>query len=200
MKTVFKYIIPAIIFIAFFVLAITEKADLNSGNYLNFGLTLLTYFYVVFTWEMLERMKMESYLERRPYIVADFKSPKGDLHFELENIGKTPALNVKVKVTPDFELGKKEETINSTIFNDKIDFYPPKKMIETYISSTSSFFDKNPDKFMVQLDYEDCFKMKFSEKIILDLNHHKKQSYLIEKDLKDVVKSIDDLKKIIEKK
>jgi len=200
MKTAFKYIIPSLIIISFLILAITEKADFDSGDYLNFGLTLLTYFYVVFTWEMLERMKTESYLERRPYLVADFKSPKSNLHFELENIGKTPALNVKVKVSPDFELLKKEDSINTTIFKDKIDFFPPRKLIETYLSTTSSFFKKNPDKFTVQLDYEDTFKKKFSEKIILDLNHHKKQSYLIEKELKDVVKSIDELKKIIEKK
>lgn len=200
MKTAFKYIIPSLIIISFLILAITEKADFDSGDYLNFGLTLLTYFYVVFTWEMLERMKTESYLERRPYLVADFKSPKSNLHFELENIGKTPALNVKVKVSPDFELLKKEDSINTKIFKDKIDFFPPRKLIETYLSTTSSFFKKNPDKFTVQLDYEDTFKKKFSEKIILDLNHHKKQSYLIEKELKDVVKSIDELKKIIEKK
>ena len=200
MKTAFKYIIPSLVIISFLILAITEKADFDSGDYLNFGLTLLTYFYVVFTWEMLERMKTESYLERRPYLVADFKSPKSNLHFELENIGKTPALNVKVKVSPDFELLKKEDSINTTIFKDKIDFFPPKKLIETYLSTTSSFFEKNPDKFTVQLNYEDSFKNKFSEKIILDLNHHKKQSYLIEKELKDVVKSIDELKKIIEKK
>ena len=200
MKTVFKYIIPSLIIISFFVLIITGKADFDSGDYLNFGLTLLTYFYVLFTWEMLERMKTESYLERRPYLVADFKSPKSNLHFELENIGKTPALNVKVKVTPDFELLKKEDTINSTIFNDKIEFFPPKKIIETYLSSTSSFFEKNPDKFTVELNYEDSFKKKFSEKIILDLNHHKKQSYVIEKDMKDVVKGINELKKTIEKK
>ncbi|UAB82349.1 hypothetical protein INR76_06195 [Marixanthomonas sp. SCSIO 43207] len=200
MKTAFKYIIPSLVIISFLILAITEKADFDSGDYLNFGLTLLTYFYVVFTWEMLERMKTESYLERRPYLVADFKSPKSNLHFELENIGKTPALNVKVKVSPDFELLKKEDSINTTIFKDKIDFFPPKKLIETYLSTTSSFFEKNPDKFTVQLDYEDSFKNKFSEKIILDLNHHKKQSYLIEKELKDVVKSIDELKKTIEKK
>ena len=200
MKTAFKYIIPSLVIISFLILAITEKADFDSGDYLNFGLTLLTYFYVVFTWEMLERMKTESYLERRPYLVADFKSPKSNLHFELENIGKTPALNVKVKVSPDFELLKKEDSINTTIFKDKIDFFPPKKLIETYLSTTSSFFEKNPDKFTVQLNYEDSFKNKFSEKIILDLNHHKKQSYLIEKELKDVVKSIDELKKTIEKK
>jgi hypothetical protein len=199
-KTAFKYIIPSLIIISFLILAITEKADFDSGDYLNFGLTLLTYFYVVFTWEMLERMKTESYLERRPYLVADFKSPKSNLHFELENIGKTPALNVKVKVSPDFELLKKEDSINTTIFKDKIDFFPPGKLIETYLSTTSSFFEKNPDKFNVQLEYEDSFKRKFSEKIILDLNHHKKQSYLIEKELKDVVKSIDELKKTIEKK
>ena len=176
MKTAFKYIIPSLVIISFLILAITEKADFDSGDYLNFGLTLLTYFYVVFTWEMLERMKTESYLERRPYLVADFKSPKSNLHFELENIGKTPALNVKVKVSPDFELLKKEDSINTTIFKDKIDFFPPKKLIETYLSTTSSFFEKNPDKFTVQLNYEDSFKNKFSEKIILDLNHHKKQA------------------------
>ena len=98
MKTAFKYIIPSLVIISFLILAITEKADFDSGDYLNFGLTLLTYFYVVFTWEMLERMKTESYLERRPYLVADFKSPKSNLHFELENIGKTHKIMKNIKL------------------------------------------------------------------------------------------------------
>ena len=194
MKQLLEYIIPVLAIIIFTVLNTYGKIDFRPSDYLNFGLTLLTYFYVVFTWEMLERMKTESYLERRPYIIADFDSTNSNMSFYIENIGKTPANNVEIKVHPDFQLLKAEDTINTTILKDKIDFYPPHKKVETYIAPTFEFFKKNPDKYSVSIKYQDSFEKIFTEKILLDLNHHKKQSYIKEKGLEDIVKSLDEVK------
>lgn len=199
MKKIFKYIIPTLILILFGILIIKHKNDFDSSDYLSFAMIFLTYFYVIFTWEMLERMKTESYLERRPYLIADFESPKSNLSFYIKNIGKTPAKNVTIKINPDFNL-LNSDTINNSLFNDKIEFYPPNKKTETFITTTSKFFENNPDKFTVELNYMDSFDKEFNEKIILDLNHHKKQTYIIEKELKDLIKSLENIKIAIEKK
>jgi hypothetical protein len=199
MRIILKYIIPPLILIIFIFLIINDKVQFDSSDYLTFGLTILTYFYVVFTWEMLEKIKTESYLERRPYIIADFESPKSELSFFVQNIGKTPAKDVVIKINPDFKIIN-ADSINNSMFKDKIEFYPPNKRVETFIASTSEFFKNNPNKYVVTLTYKDSFNNSFNEKITLDLNHHKKQSYVIEKDIKDLIKSIDDLKKVIEKK
>jgi len=199
MKILFKYIIPSIAIIFFTYLRINDKIHFSASDYISFGLTLLTYFYVVFTWEMLEKIKTESYLERRPYLVSDFKSQKNELYFYIENIGKTPAIDVEIKINPDFELIN-VDSINNSIFKDKIEFYPPKKVVKTFINSTNVFFRKNPNKFDVTISYKDTFNNKFSEHLTLDLNHHKKQNYVIEKDINDLIKSLENIKKVLEKK
>ncbi|WP_111710230.1 COG1361 family protein [Lutibacter citreus] len=199
MKETFRYIIPTLIIIVFIYLITNNQTEFDSSDYLSFGMIFLTYFYVIFTWEMLERMRTESHLEKRPYLIADFDSPKSNLSFYIKNIGKTPAKNVKIKVNPDIKL-RDSDTINTTLFKGKIEFYPPSKKTETYITTTSDFFKNNPDKFTIDLEYMDSFNNKFTEVITLDLNHHKKQSYIVEKELKDLIKSLENIKKAIEKK
>ena len=199
MKIILKYIVPPLALIVFILLIVNDKVEFDSSGYLSFGLTLLTYFYVVFTWEMLEKIKTESYLERRPYIIADFESSKSELSFYVENIGKTPAKDVIIKIKPDFKIPN-ADSINKSIFRDKIDFYPPNKRVETFISLSPEFFKNNPDKYVINLSYKDSFKKSFNEQITLDLEHHKMQSYIVQKDMKDLIKSIDNLKKAIEKK
>src|SRR5680860_1681166 len=97
MKKFFRYIFPSIVILAFILLIVTNKNTLKPTDYLSFIMILLTYFYVVFTWEMLEKLKAESYLEKRPYLISDFESENGILRIYVKNIGKTPAKNVRIK-------------------------------------------------------------------------------------------------------
>jgi len=76
MKIILKYIIP--IGILAIGISVFYKSDIQflTSDYLSFTLILLTYFYVYFTWETLDKMKKESHLERRPYLISDFTSEK----------------------------------------------------------------------------------------------------------------------------
>ena len=169
-----------------------------TSDYLTFFLILLTYFYVYFTWETLDKMKKESSLERRPYIISDFTSEKSELGFYVKNIGKTPAKNVTVSIEPDI-IKFNNDSLNQDIFGNKIDFFPPDKIVETTINSTSVYFKSNPSHYVVSLNYTDSFNVKFSEKILLNLNHHKKQSYVVETDLKNIERNLEKLNKTLSK-
>ncbi len=199
MKVIFNYIFPILILIIGIVIFYNSNNQFLTSDYLTFALILLTYFYVYFTWETLNKMKKESHLERRPYIISDFTSDNSELGFYVKNIGKTPAKNVGIKIEPDI-IKFNNDSLNKDIFGKKIDFFPPKKVVETTINETSKYFNNNPDNYVVTLTYTDSFNEKFSEKILLDLNHHKKQSYIVEKDIKNIVESLEKLNKTLSKK
>ncbi len=190
MRYILKYIVPIVIIGVLFIIHQANFIQFVISDYLTFTLIFLTYFYVYFTWETLDKMKQESFLERRPYIIADFTSERSELGFYLTNIGKTPAKNIKVKIVPDI-VKFNGDTLNSSIFNEEISFFPPHKKVETTINTTSIYFRENSDHYIVKLNYTDSFNNKFSEEINLNLNHHKKQSYLVEKDLQNVIDSLE---------
>lgn len=199
MKIILKYIIPIGIIIIGILIFYNSNIQFLTSDYLTFILIFLTYFYVYFTWETLNKMKKESHLERRPYIISDFTSEKSELGLYVKNIGKTPAKNVEIKIEPDI-VKFNNDSLNKDIFGSKIDFFPPEKIVETTINLTSKYFTNNPDNYVVTLNYNDSFNEKYSEKIPLDLNHHKKQSYIVEKELKDIVESLEKLNKTLSKK
>jgi len=92
------------------------------------------------------------------------------------------------------------DSLNKDMFDNKIDFFPPDKIVETTINSTSEYFKSNPDNYVVRLNYTDSFNEKYTEEISLDLKHHKKQSYIVETDLKNIGKSLEKLNKTLSKK
>lgn len=113
---------------------------------------------------MVCRIKEESYLERRPYLIADFNSDNSELSFILKNIGKSPAKDVKISIEPDI-IKFDGYSLNKSIFSKPINFFPPQKVVETWIERTSKYFDKNPDEYKVTLNYYDLFKNNYSEEL-----------------------------------
>ncbi|WP_143960192.1 hypothetical protein [Litoribacter populi] len=124
MKT-FKWLVIIIIPLLF-LLAPTlaygvEGIDMSMAT--NVGMFFLTYFMVIFTWETLQKSRQESYLESRPYLIADFEAEEGLLYFYVRNIGKTPALNVNLHINPDIKLFDKI-SFNEKVFSKEIKYSP----------------------------------------------------------------------------
>lgn len=162
---------------------------------------LLTYFYVVFTWEMLNRIETQNYLEKRPYIIADFHKERQIVKFYIKNIGKTPAKNVKIEIIPDV-ITFQDKSLNQTLFKNTIAFIPPDKKVDTAINSRHNFFkDVENRDYQIIIKYEDSTKKnkKFSETIDINLNYLEEQNDLKLKSLTDLVNSIDKLTKEIKK-
>ncbi|WP_286760345.1 hypothetical protein [Salegentibacter sp. UBA1130] len=200
MKTIFRIIVPIILIAVFVVLNIIDKVNWKATDYLSFGMIVLTYFYVVFTWEMLQRIETQNYLEKRPYIIADFYKERQVLKIYVENIGKTPAKNVKVKLQPDI-VTFQSKSLNQTLFENPIQFFPPGKKVETAINSMNTFFKEEENRnFQIKILYEDVATNKeFSEVIDIDLDHLAQENDIITKTTHDLVKSIDKLTKEIKR-
>jgi hypothetical protein len=194
MKTIFRIIVPIILIAVFVVLNIIDKVNWKATDYLSFGMIVMTYFYVVFTWEMLQRIETQNYLEKRPYIIADFYKERQVLKIYVENIGKTPAKNVKVKLQPDI-VTFQSKSLNQTLFENPIQFFPPGKKVETAINSMNTFFKEEENRnFQIKILYEDVATNKeFSEVIDIDLDHLAQENDIITKTTHDLVKSIDKL-------
>lgn len=194
MKNIFRIIIPIILITVFVVLQIINKVDWKATDYLSFGMIVLTYFYVIFTWEMLQRIETQNFLEKRPYIIADFHKERQVLKIFVENIGKTPAKNVKVEIQPDI-LTFQDKSLNQTLFEKPIQFFPPGKKVKTAINSRNTFFKEVENRdYQIKIFYEDVATNKeFSEVIDIDLDHLEQENDIITKTTHDLVKSIDKL-------
>ncbi len=184
----------------FVALHLLGSVDWKATDYLSFGMIVLTYFYVVFTWEMLQRIETQNYLEKRPYVIADFHKERQVLKIYIENIGKTPAKNVKVKLQPDV-VTFQNKSINQTLFENPIQFFPPGKKIDTAINSRNDFFEKVENRnYQINITYNDFATNKeFREVINIDLDHLENENNIIIKTTHDLVISIDKLTKEIKK-
>lgn len=201
MKRFFRIIIPIILITVFVVLHVIDKVNWKATDYLSFGMIVLTYFYVVFTWEMLQRIETQNYLEKRPYVIADFHKERQVLKVYVKNIGKTPAKNVKVELQPDVVTFEKK-SLNQSLFENPIQFFPPGKKVETAINSRNAFFKNEVNRnYQIKINYEDVASKKvFNELIDIDLDHLENENDIITKTTHDLVKSIDKLTQEIKKK
>ncbi len=202
MKKNFRLIIIPIILISIFVvLHVVGQVKWKETDYLSFGMIVLTYFYVIFTWEMLQRIETQNYLEKRPYVIADFYKERQVLKIYIKNIGKTPAKNVKVILQPDI-ITFENKSINQTLFENPVQFFPPGKKVETAINSRNDFFKNEKNRnYQIKIHYEDvASNNKFNEVIDIDLDHLENENDIITKTTHDLVKSIDKLTQEIKKK
>jgi hypothetical protein len=154
---------------------------------------VLTYFYVVFTWEMLKRIETQNYLEKRPYLIGDFHKQRQVVKLYVQNIGKTPATNVKIRLVPDV-ITFEGKSLNETLFKRPIKFFAPDKIIDTAINTRKDFFKNvNNRDYQILLEYNDSLvpQKSFSETIDLNLNHLEEENDILLKTTTDLVKSID---------
>lgn len=187
MNRIYKFILPTASIILLITLELLRAIELNVADYINISLVILTYFYVSLTWEMVKNIKDESHLEKRPYIIFDISTNNSLLYFHIENIGKTLAKDVSVKISPDISITK-NYTLNTSIFDNPIPYFPPNKIVKTFIGSRANFFEENPIIFEVTITYSDSFKNKFNESYSLNLTHIKNELYPLKKDITDLVK------------
>lgn len=185
----------------FLILLFLGEINWEATDYLSFGMIVLTYFYVVFTWEMLNRIETQNYLEKRPYIIGDFHKERQVVKFYVKNIGKTPATNVRIQILPDV-ITFQRKSLNDTLFKNPIKFSAPDQKIDTAINSRKDFFEKEKNRnFQISIGYQDTIggSKKFSETIDLNLDHLEEENNILCKTTTDPVNSIDKLTKEIKR-
>ena len=201
MRIFFRIIIPTVLILTFLTLLILGKINWEATDYLSFGMIVLTYFYVVFTWEMLKRIETQNYLEKRPYLIGDFHKDRQIVKFYIKNIGKTPATNVNIQLVPDV-ITFQRKSLNETLFKKPIKFFAPDQKIDTAINSRKDFFEKETNRnYQIKIEYQDTIggSRKFSETIDLNLDHLEEENNILYKTTTDLVNSIDKLTKEIKR-
>ncbi len=120
--------------------------------------------------QALEAQKQRESVER-PAVVCYFDATSHGIYFVIQNLGNAPAVDVKVSISPPTQTVWKgflgfERT--------PISFLPPGKLIRQFYGfGTSILNDKReyPTKFTIEVTYFSLTKMKFRERVDLDISY-----------------------------
>lgn len=111
--------------------------------------------------------------QERPYIVAYFEAANnGAFYFVIENVGNSPAYDLKMKFTPS-PVDYADRPLNEiSLFSNPITFLPAGKSLRQIVGVTFRFFEKNnPANFSVGITYKSVYGDLFSESIVHDLEY-----------------------------
>lgn len=152
-------------------------------------------FYVVLTGRMVRQMKETSDEESRPFVIPDIDFENHIGYFEVKNIGKLPARDLLVSITPDL-IGIGGRNISQTLFSRPISFVPPSKVIKTVVDmGVEMSKDSYPKRYEITLEYKWGNKNTSTEKYVVDFSYRKGILYVNNKGLHDIAKSLEQLAK-----
>ena len=131
----------------------------------------------------------------RPYIVFDIVYEKVVAYARLRNSGASPAIDVRVSVSPRLKWNDEHDGIG---FIEKgVSFLAPGRELSQPFGWTGEFFKKYPDlKFSGSISYKDSDGHTYSEGFSLDLSYLKGMTYIGEI---DVGREIEGIRKAVEK-
>lgn len=138
--------------------------------------------------------------QTRPYVVPSIGIEQQMLFmFYLENLGSTPAFDVRLTFDPAPE-SEMKDLEKVAILRDPIPTLPPRQKLRTYWESALTVFDENapyphPKRYKVGVSYRDHQGHNFGpEPFVLDFNVYEGQASGL-KAFPDLVKAIEDLTK-----
>jgi hypothetical protein len=118
-------------------------------------------------------VQKEREAQERPFIVAYFEgASSGSINFVIQNLGNSPALNVKLKITPAPVNFKGKPLDQVSLFANPISFLPPTAAIRQILDMGYRFLaDGKPTKFQVSVTYQSIHGETFNETIDHDLDY-----------------------------
>jgi len=121
-------------------------------------------------------------------VIFDFVVDNGCVTAVLENIGKTPALNVGVSCNQEL----KPQIGSGFPFKQPIAFMAPGRCLRDFIGVSSTFYKENPEcVFEIAISYSDAEQNDYDELLIVDLAHQRGLTYVVPTDhLKEVAKEL----------
>jgi len=162
--------------------------------------------YVIKTWQiasankkMVEEIRESRLQENRPYVMAYFDIPYGEviIYFVIKNVGKSIARNVKLKCEPILKTTR-ENIINFgelDIFKNGITEIPPSYELKTVFDTTINYFDdkKNmPLTFDLKISYCGGLSNELIEyQQALDLRPFKGLMFIKEKGIDALVERVE---------
>ncbi len=157
------------------------------------ALAFFTWRNVVATRAMVNEMKASREEQSRPYIIIDLIAPKLNIcDMIIKNAGNGSAFNIRVTFSPDVMYFTKVKLSQLPVFQ-QMKFFPSGKEIRFFFGSMLDEPIKSMKQFQAGIEYEDSTGKKYLENITLDPHLHRSLAYLTEKDMDDLVKSVDEI-------
>lgn len=143
-------------------------------------LVLVTWRYTKINKDILKSNEKTSNEQLRPYVIAHIFSEDECINFQIKNIGKRPAQNVKISFDPPLnfidKLIKRDCHIDIIPHQRLLlqEFLPPDFEISTILSTSKEFVeDKDVPKFyLANVTYEDSSGKKYSENYTMNLENY----------------------------
>ena len=116
----------------------------------------------------------------RPEVIVDFLFDHGLFHVAVANVGDAPAYQVAVKFDKKFHgLGGGREVSALPLFR-RIQFLAPHKRIETFLDSSSAYFQRRePTRITALINFRDASRRRFERSVTHDLSIYKDVAYLL---------------------
>ena len=137
--------------------------------------------------------------ERRPYIIVDFEIEKRLVWIVVQNIGKTPARDVRITTAPEIIDGLNKK-LSDTVFALPMRFFPPGKNFRNLLKTAPEMLsDGSPLEYKISIQYTGDERNKtYNEENIINLGFHINRVSIWEKDIDDVFSAVDNLGKQLE--
>jgi hypothetical protein len=133
--------------------------------------------------------------QTRPYVLAYFDTKESVITFVIENIGNSPAINVLVKLSsPPIDFQKRPLS-SLSVLSGPISFLAPGKSLKQLINVGFRYFEDNPEKTDISIEYSGTNNQKFADTFHSDLGYLK-QATVGEKSIEA---SLVDIKNILDK-
>ncbi|MGQ0649620.1 MAG: hypothetical protein ACT4P7_18865 [Gemmatimonadaceae bacterium] len=121
-----------------------------------------------------------------PEVIVDFLFDHGLFHVAVANVSDVAAFQVSVEFDPAFRgLGGEREVSSLPLFRG-IEFLAPRKRIETFLDSSSAYFDRRePRRISAVVSYRDARQRGYTRRIVHDLSIYEDVSYVVSRSTAD---------------
>lgn len=178
----------------------------NSGSIiavLTFVLAIITGIYAYLTWKMVNETKRMREIQSEPNISVYFKSKDeyiGFIDLIIRNIGRGPAFNIKLSVSPDFQYSDRMNISELNLFKNGIHHLAPDQQISFFLNSLPAMIEKKLCmRFDISVKYEDTVGNGFQNSYNIDLNELMGIRRVGEPPLKKISDQLDKMKDAMEK-
>lgn len=112
-------------------------------------------------------------MNERPYVMLYFDGAYGGfLYLVITNVGNAPAVDVKVKFEPGFQVHTGQSVNDISLFQNPISFFPPGMIYRQLIDASHRFLEKGkPTFFQAHLEYRTILDEKITDSIKYDLEY-----------------------------
>lgn len=167
--------------------------------------------YVVLTYRMVSEMRRTRLAQVRPYVYMDVARQESNILLVVTNSGNGPAANVAFRFDRPIvtyenkQAGDRIEPTAWPLLAKGIPFLPPGREIVSSAGTFSEYFraveeDGRPLSYAGRVRYTNALTGEaYEEGIVLDFEHFRETMWVHQRDMDDLVKEVQQIRKILRK-